>query len=262
MPLIPGALAVVLLQQAGLFFVQRDTGLHETGLFSIGYQIGLVMGLATGAFSSAWMPFFQSYVSRQNEAAPVFERVAMVYLAALGTITLAFFGLSRLAVELLTDPQFHDAWIFVGTFALGQFYLGFWGILLPGLYFARRTGLISAIHIVSAAAALIATPLLLKALGPIGAAIAQAVGFLLFIALQAAVNFRLKLEVSYMSGWSVACLAATAILGASILKIIAENTMIVGALWSALVLSAYALVTGFVCYRAWKTAGLSSPTLV
>lgn len=257
-PLIPGAMAVVFIQQAGLFFVKRDAGLHEAGLFSVGYQLGLLISLLTAAFASAWMPFFQSYVPRQNEAALVFERVAMLYLAVLGTITLAFFGFSRLAVELLTGPEFHEAWAFVGIFTLGQFYLGFWGILLPGLYFARRTSLISAIHIVSAAAALIATPLLLHAWGPIGAALAQTFGFLLLVVLQALVNLWLKLEVSYISGWSVACLVATTILGAIILKIIAANSTIVGALWSALVLAIYALVTASVCYRAWQRTPVSA----
>lgn len=242
----------MLLQQSGLFFVKRDAGLHDAGLFSVGYQLGLTVGLLTGAFSSAWMPFFQSYVSRQSEAPVVFERVAMAYLAAFGTITLAFFAFSRLAVELLTGPQFHDAWIFVGVFTLGQFYLGFWGVMLPGLYFAKRTGLISIIHIISAAVALIATPMLLQAWGSIGAAVAQTVGFLLFVVLQAGVNIWLKLEVSYLSGWSVACLAATAILGLGISEIIAQNTTVVGALWSTAVLLVYAAVAGLVCYRAWQ----------
>lgn len=188
LPLVPGSFAMLALSQSAPFFVARLSDLSSAGVFGVGYQLGMAMGMATAAVSAAWTPFFLGYVTRQDEAARLFPRLANAYVVGFGLLTLAFFGLAPLLVGVLAAPEFHLAWRVVGPVALTQVLLGLWSMLLPGMYYASDTGYVSLMQIVAAVITVILHILLVPALGPVGAAFALVLGCLMLIFLQLMFN--------------------------------------------------------------------------
>lgn len=187
-PLIPGGAAVLIMLNSAPYFVGRLLGLEAAGIFGIGYQIGMGMALATMAVSAAWMPFFQSYMRRVDEASEIFPGLTTCYLAGFGVLTLLFFALAPPVVAILADPRFHDAWQVVGPVAYAQMLMGLWGMLLPGLYFAAETGYVSILQSASAIVT-IATHLLLTPLfGMPASAAALVLGTALLVLLQLGFN--------------------------------------------------------------------------
>jgi O-antigen/teichoic acid export membrane protein len=69
-PLIPGFLAIFVMLQANKLLLQAEAGLDELGLYTVGFNIGLLMTLLVTGFTTAWFPFFSSFMQRQDEARP------------------------------------------------------------------------------------------------------------------------------------------------------------------------------------------------
>ncbi|MBI3699907.1 MAG: oligosaccharide flippase family protein [Afipia sp.] len=250
-PIVPGVLAIFILQRSGPYFVSREFGLGDTGVFTVGYQLGMGMALATSAFSIAWMPFFQGFVSKQEESLTVFENIATIYIAVFGTMTLLFFAASKLLIFIFAGVKFQDAWQVIGPIALGQFFLGFWGLLLPGMYFTRRTGTVSIVQIIAAIAILAASPAIVAAFGPLGAALLQAAGFAMLLALQAVLNWWLDVPARYVKWPAILSLLAIPAASALIHDLVSRLPLIEGLAWASMVAGLFAVGTGAVAWINW-----------
>ena len=75
-PHVPGFAFVFLVQYSGIYMLEWYVPLDQVGIYGIGHTIGMALGLATAAFTTAWYPFFNSFISRQSEARSIFPRVA------------------------------------------------------------------------------------------------------------------------------------------------------------------------------------------
>jgi O-antigen/teichoic acid export membrane protein len=204
LPLVPGFAFLFVLLQANKYILQWMRGLDEVGVYSIGFNFGLMMNLLVLAFQTAWYPYFMSFVDRQQEARVLFGRIFTYYVFGVGSLTLLFFIAARPAVLLLVQPAFHEAYKMAGLSATAQFLIGVWGLLLPGIYFAREVRYVSLVHGIAAAASVGLNILLIHAAGMLGAALALALGTLILAALQHSWNrYRRYLDVQYE--WSRLC---------------------------------------------------------
>jgi O-antigen/teichoic acid export membrane protein len=200
-PLIPGFLAIFVMLQANKLLLQAEAGLDELGLYTVGFNIGLLMTLLVTGFTTAWFPFFSSFMQRQDEARPLFARVASYYVLGAGSISLMFFIGAQPLIRLVTQPDFAGAYISVGPSAAAQFLIGLHSILLAGMYFAKavRPGVV-----IQGAAAVTSVGLnlvLIPMLGAGGAALALVLGFASMVVYQHAWNiFRLHFRVPYEWG--------------------------------------------------------------
>jgi O-antigen/teichoic acid export membrane protein len=138
LPSIFGLFAFLVIDYADRQMIERMLGLDALGLYSIGYSFGMVMTIAMGAFTTAWAPFFQSYIHRTEEARAVFGRVLTYYLIGFGALVVLFFYGARPLVLVLTAPAFHGAYAVVGLVAAAYMLKGCYLILLPGIYYAEQ----------------------------------------------------------------------------------------------------------------------------
>ena len=190
LPLVPGSLAVLVMTGSAPYFVARLSSLDAAGIFGVGYQLGLGITLATAALSQAWMPYFQSFASRQHDGSAIFPGLTTAYLVVMGVVALLFFSFAQPIVQVLAAPGYRDAWQVVGPVALSFMLMGFWGMLLPGMYFAAETGYVSLIQALSAAVTVGAHMLLIPRFGSAGASAAILTGMLALVLLQIAFNYR------------------------------------------------------------------------
>jgi len=184
LPLVPGFAFVFILQHGNKYILQWMRGLDEVGIYSIGFNIGFVMNLFVSAFQTAWYPYFMSFLNRQEEARRLFGRIFTYYVLGSGALTLVFFVLARPVVALMTPPAFHEAYKVVGLSASAQLLIGVFGLLLPGIYFAREVKYLSVIQGMAAAISVGLSIVMIRAAGMLGAAMALALGMLILAGLQ------------------------------------------------------------------------------
>jgi len=177
-PSIWGLFAFMLIDYADRQMIERILGLNALGIYSVGYSFGMVMMVAAGAFSSAWPPFFMSFVNRQHEAGPVFARVMTYYVLGFGALVLLFFLAAKPVAHILTASAFHDAHLVVGLVAAAYALKGCYLIALPGVYFANKLLLQSLIEWFAALLNIGLNLWLLPRYGIVGGALATFLSYL------------------------------------------------------------------------------------
>lgn len=137
-PSIFGLFAFLVLDLANRQIIQHHLGLDWLGIYSIGAGIGMGMTVFVGAFSTAWPPFFMSFINRRDDARVVFARVLKYYLVGFGLLAVLFFAAAKPMVMLMVAPSFAAASTVVGMIAAAQMLKGCYLIFLPGIYFAEK----------------------------------------------------------------------------------------------------------------------------
>lgn len=198
-PSIFGVFAFLLIDFAGRQMIERMLDLSALGIYTVGNSFGVVITIVVGAFSSAWPPFYMSYINKREEAKQVFGKVLTYYILAFGALTVLFFVFAKPVVMLFTAPAFGDAWTVVGLIAAANVLKGCYLIMLPGLSFAEKLSKQSLIEWIAAIVNLAANFWLIPIYGILGAALALCISYFclpLFTWLLA----RNYLEVSYQWG--------------------------------------------------------------
>lgn len=197
LPLIPSFAFLFIMLQGNKYVLQWLSGLQLVGVYSIGFNFGAVLGILTGAVSTAWYPFFLKFIDNQEEGKKVFSQIFSMYLICFGLITISFFVVSGPLISLMTDQQYHDASIVVGYVALAHFFLGIFSLLLPPIYFAKQ---VQKVSLTQGAASLLSIPLtiaLVAQWGLIGAAVAVAASHFVLCLFQYLLNRFLLRDFSF-----------------------------------------------------------------
>jgi len=189
LPLVPSFAFLFILMHTNKFILEWQVGLDAVGIYSIGFNLGMVISIVTGGIATAWYPFFMTYMERQSEAGGIFGRIFTYYVFGVGFICLLFFFAAKPAVLLLTQEAFHDAYVVVGYVALAYFAQTIFNFFLPGLYF---NGEMKYVSLVQGLAALLSLPLnylLIANMGLLGAGIGLAVSNFLMVGLMYGWNY-------------------------------------------------------------------------
>jgi O-antigen/teichoic acid export membrane protein len=177
-PTAVGAFATLFLTFSDRWVIQYLLGVDQLGVYSVGVSFGMMISVLVGAFDTAWPPFFLSYLTRQEEAGPIFLRVFSYFIIGFGVISLAVFTFAKPAVQLLTAASFHDGWIIVGIVSLSQVTYGAVSILGTGIYFSQRLGYVSLIKWAAVALNIGLLIVLVPRLGIVGGAVSMLIGYL------------------------------------------------------------------------------------
>ncbi len=189
LPYVTGALCFFLIQYADRYMLEIFCGLKVVGIYSVGYSLGMVMILFVAAFSSAWTPYFNSFVNNQQEAKNLFGKVLEYYIMGMGVLCLCMFLFAMPVVVVMTTEPFYGAYSVVGLIALSQLLYGCYIIFLPGLYFAKKSGKVNLIIIVASCINIILNLILIPKWNMLGATFATVVSFL---AMAVATHFTAK----------------------------------------------------------------------
>ncbi len=179
-PLVPHALGGFLLTMTGRVLVANMVGIAETGLYTVGYQVGAIIGLLENSVNQAWAPWLFDRLKRGGQE----EKVRLV------KVTYAYF-LGLLAVALLLSvsaPWFLRFWVgkefagsvaFIVWIALGYAFNGMYKMVVGYIFYAEKTYILAWVTFITAAANLVLSYLFIRLNGAVGAAQAMTVSFFL-----------------------------------------------------------------------------------
>lgn len=149
MPMIASFGFMFILQNGWRYFMESNTSLSELGVFTIGFNFGMIGSLIVGAFISAWAPYFLGFMQKQQEAKPLFQKIQTYYYLVAGSLCFTAFALAKVTVLAMTQPAFHGCYDIIGFIAFGFFITGTFNLYLPGVYFARKVYLTNVVQAVA-----------------------------------------------------------------------------------------------------------------
>jgi O-antigen/teichoic acid export membrane protein len=176
-PSIFGLGAFLVVDYIDRLILQQMTSIEVVGVYSVGYNFGMIMLLGVGAFGIAWPPYFMSFIGRREDAQVAFGKVLKYYLAVFGTLSMVFFAAARPVLALMTAGPFHPAYSVVGLVALAYMFKGCYLILLPGIYFEKKLYLQTLIEWAAALLNILLNLALIPRLGMDGAALATCLAY-------------------------------------------------------------------------------------
>jgi O-antigen/teichoic acid export membrane protein len=180
-PMIPSGIFVFFLLHGNRYLLQWLEGLDAVGIYSVGLNLGLAIGIAIQAFSAAWNPFFMSFLHKQEEARPLFRNLISYYVYGFGAMTLLFFAWAKPVVMLLTQASYHEAYKVVGMAAGSQFLTGLYYAMLPPFYYVKDIHFVGIAQGLALLISILLSLLLIPSLSLCGAGLSLVAGHLAMV---------------------------------------------------------------------------------
>lgn len=177
-PLIPHALGGWIITSIDRIFINSMVGVAATGIYTVGYQVGMIVGLLASSFNQAWSPFLYEKLKENNYATKV-KIVKFTYLYCVGIVVLAL-SLSFIApffLKIFVGKSFYSAYRYVIWIALGYAAQGMYFMVAGYIFYVKKTYILAGITFLSAVINIGLNYFLIKANGAIGAAQATTIIF-------------------------------------------------------------------------------------
>ena len=192
-PMIPHALALVVLAQIDRIMIKDICGDADAGLYTYGYSIATLLSIFTNAVGQAWLPWLNEQLDADNRARVRSMQKKLVLLGCF--LSLGFITVAPEALMILA-PRARSYWIakwVIPPVALGTlaqyFYTNYVNIEL----FHKKTPIIAASSVMAAVVNYILNWLMIPRFGYIAAAYTTLASYIILMIFHYfAVNFVIK----------------------------------------------------------------------
>ncbi len=178
-PLIPHVLGAAIITYSDRLFITHMVSLSAMGLYSVGYQVGMVVSLIQSSFNQAWSPWFYEQLKLED---PGLKRKIVtftwLFFAAMILCVLVVTFLSPYFFKIFVGEEFKGGGVFVFWIALGFGFNGMYKMAVNYLFYLKQTVVIAQLTFATALLNLVLNYLLIRSNGAIGAAQATALSFL------------------------------------------------------------------------------------
>lgn len=179
-PLIPHALGGVIMTMSDRIFITNMVGVETTGVYTVGYQMGMIINLFAMSFNQAYVPWLYSKL-KLNLQATKRKIVKLTYGYYVIIILLAII-LSLLAPPFLSffvGKEFGQSSVYVMWIALGYAFNGMYLMISSFIFYAQKTSYLAWVTLFTAIFNLILNYFLIRENGAIGAAQATTIIYLI-----------------------------------------------------------------------------------
>lgn len=179
-PLIPHALSSIILAQFDRIMINNIINTASAGLYSLAYNVGMLMLLFIYSITPALLPDFFKLVDNKeyNRLDVLFEKIFLIVT----TVALGLILFAREIVIILADEKFHSALSVVPIVVIGYVFYGMY--IVYGMYagYKKKTILVSIITITAGISNIILNTIFLPKYGYIAAAYTTVVSyFIMFL---------------------------------------------------------------------------------
>lgn len=175
-PLIPHALGGIIITMTDRIFITNMVGIETTGVYSVGYQIGMIINLIATSFNQAYTPWLYSKL-KENIVVTKIKIVKFTYLYFVIIILIAVI-LSLIApvfLNFFVGKEFGNSSIYVAWIALGYAFNGMYFMIGNYILYAQKTSYLSSVTFLIAIVNVALNYLLIRKYGAIGAAMATSI---------------------------------------------------------------------------------------
>jgi O-antigen/teichoic acid export membrane protein len=179
-PLIPHQVAIWMRSGVDVLMIISIVGVAEGGVYSIGFQLGSIIGIFANAFNNAFSP----YLYRKLKAPLLGTKIELVRLTYFYFVGILIFQiiLSYFLVLLtpyLVGEDFLEAAKYIFWISLAFSFHGMYLMVVNYIFFTKKNHLVSSVTIITSVFHVFLSYLLIQYAGAIGAAYASVISFFL-----------------------------------------------------------------------------------
>lgn len=183
-PLIPHTLGGLIMLATGRLFINSMVNVAETGIYTVGYQVGMIISLLATSFNRAWAPFLFEKLKQNNDASKIkIVKLTYLYFVVLIFLALALSFASPWFLKFFVSKNFHSADKYVIWIALGYAANGMYFMVVNYIFYAKKTYFLAWITLSTAGINVILSYYFIKTNGSIGAAQAMTVSYIIIFIL-------------------------------------------------------------------------------
>lgn len=173
LPMIPVMVSAWVLNLSDRIFIERYLSLADVGIYSIGYSAAGFVLLFTGAFYTAYSPHFYKIANSKDkvDAKAELAKTNNIFIIATMAICFVVSLFSKEIIQILFDPRYHQAYIYIPIISLAYFFQQLNGLNHLMIYQEKKTIVVMYIIIVCATVNVLLNFLLIPLIGAYGAAI-------------------------------------------------------------------------------------------
>ncbi|XQY91542.1 lipopolysaccharide biosynthesis protein [Metabacillus sp. HB246100] len=177
-PLIPHTLGAFIITMSDRLFLTNMVGVAETGLYTVGYQFGNMIGLVQDAFNKAWVPWLFGKLKSENENSKrQIVKITYIYFIAILALALLLSAIAPWFLSFFVGEEFKESGKYVLWVAVGYAFNGMYKLVANYIFYVEKTKYLAWLTFLTALLNIVFTYLLIKLNGPIGAAQATALAF-------------------------------------------------------------------------------------
>ncbi|WP_279384306.1 oligosaccharide flippase family protein [Geotalea toluenoxydans] len=198
-PLIPHALGGMLIAQTDRIFITNMIGVSETGIYTVGFQIGMILQLLASSFNNAYVPWLYNKLS-ENKMITKIKIVKFTYVYFIVTLLIAAFIalVSPWFLSYFVGSKFSGAYQYTTWIVFGFAFCAMYYMVTNYIFYANKTHVLSLVTFFTALLNVALNYVLIKRNGAIGAAQASALAFFVSFILTWVISARV-----YKMPWNI-----------------------------------------------------------
>lgn len=170
-PLIPHALAGWAMATVDRIFINKMVSVADMGIYTVGYQVAMVIALIETSFNNAWVPWLFHNLGNDDLLVKIkIVKITYMYVAIMVLTALLLSLSAPWFMNFLVGKEFHGSIQFIFWLALGKGIYSMYYMTCNYLFYMKKTVLVAFSTFSAAAIHIVATYFLIKNNGAIGAA--------------------------------------------------------------------------------------------
>lgn len=178
--LIPHQLALWMRSGVDIVLITSLIGVSSTGLYTVGFQLGAVVGIFANAFNSAFSPYLYQKLNNITENMQkklvYYTYIYFIFIVVFAMLLSTFFVI---LADIFLPSSFQGATEYIYIISLAYAFHGMYLMVVNYIFYAKKNHLISMVTIGTSLLHVVISYLLIQKFGAIGAAYASVISFCL-----------------------------------------------------------------------------------
>ncbi|MBN1479382.1 hypothetical protein EH223_16315 [candidate division KSB1 bacterium] len=139
LPLIPGALALMIITSTDRILLAHFCDHHELGLYAMGFRFAMILELVlVNPFDQNW-PAVHFSLAKEKDAAPTFAKIFTCYLLVGSFLCLGLILFTKVLIHTVTTPEYYRSYAVVPILVFAIFIRGMSSNLGVGIGISGRS---------------------------------------------------------------------------------------------------------------------------
>ena len=179
-PLILHVLGAVIITYSDRVFIANYIGLESAGMYSVGYQVGMIVYVIQNSFNQAWVPWFFERLKNDDKTEKIkIVRFTYLYFILILLFALVISYLAPFIYRIFISNDYIKGIEIVIWITVGFAFNGMYKMVGNYIFFIKKTYIISIVTIFTAVINIGLNYYMVNTWGAVGVAQATAISFLL-----------------------------------------------------------------------------------
>lgn len=140
-PLIPHHIGFFLLSSVDRFFINKEIGLAEAGIYMVAVQLSTALAILFDALNKAYVPWLFSKLKENHYHDKIkIVKYTYFYFAILAVIALLAFFIGPILFVFIAGEKYSQGADLIGWLCLGQIFGGMYLMVINYIFYSKKTG--------------------------------------------------------------------------------------------------------------------------